>query len=92
MKRVNGYVSFNKGDKIKFVDENIVDKYKGKTVEFVRVDGEDYCFYDTKTKDIFFIPARYFNKFKKVDEKVITKIIKTWEIELVDGDNDIIIE
>jgi hypothetical protein len=40
-KRVNGYVSFNKGDKIKLIDDNLLDKYKDKIFEFVEVNGED---------------------------------------------------
>jgi len=81
MKKVNGWVSFNKGDKIKLVDDGLLDKYKNKTFEFVEIDGEDYFLYDPEIDDTFHIPARYFNKFKKTDEEVVTKIVKTWELD-----------
>jgi hypothetical protein len=92
MKRVNGYVSFNRGDKIKLVDDNLLDKYKGKVFEFVEVNGEDYFFRNPKTNETFHIPARYFNKFKKVDEKIITKVIKTWELNYDKNIDEDIIE
>ena len=91
-KRINGYVSFNKGDKIKLIDDNLLDKYKDKIFEFVEVNGEDYFFYHKESNNTFHIPARYFNKFIKVDEETVTKTISTWELDLDrDLDKDVII-
>jgi len=92
MEKINGYVSFNKGDKIKLVDDNLLDKFKNKIFEFIEVDGEDYFFYDPSTNDSFHIPARHFNIFKKVDEELIYQTIQTWELDYDKNNTKDIIE
>lgn len=84
MNKVNSYRNFSFGDTIIFTDKDIDKKWKNKKFKFIKVDGEDYIFYDIKERDVVNIRAYYFNKFIKVKEE--QKKITTWEFSYDEGE------